>query len=435
MTDQRLREELRNIAERAPTVEVPRDLYARGRRATMTGRALAVGGAVACLAVVIGLAVTLSRPGGAVVSPAGSDATPAVPDHIYVASAASGGPDVITPVASVSRVVAAYITFDPGDGPRAVLIEPDGSYHIVLLPGLRRGLGTGTSAAFALSPDGRQIAYYSRTGHRARRTAITVVRFGTHGAHRVIRTAVGGRAGAVVDTLSWSQNGRWLVWDGRTVRSWSTPLQLSRSDVAGRIRIGHADTRLPTLRDGWHGAGICDDGSVVQTNDAGTWRYRPLPAPLPALPVRLVAPSKWWTTDATFCHRSTPVGLSERNFPYGESLALGLTADGIPVAAGVPPTGRDDWQRVYLVGTSIRQVSEVVGADESQFEPYLLTVATGLMTSAHPTVSLPRPPWAPAPVRWWVWALAAAGLVALAGLLAASVRRLWAGSQSRRSAR
>ena len=152
MTGEQLKHELARIAEAAPEVHVPDDLFARGRRATTRARVLIVAAAVACIGLVAGVTVPLVTSDDAPVTDADELA---VPDHIYAPpSDVTGG----TSDLKVGVAAGAYLT---DDGLPVVVDAETGGYHPLDLEGITSRtppLALG-GELLSLSPDGRSLAW------------------------------------------------------------------------------------------------------------------------------------------------------------------------------------------------------------------------------------------------------------------------------------
>lgn len=415
MTDL-LRDELRRIAETAPTADVPPDLFARARAAQR--RLHVTVGLVACvLLVAAGALVAHPRHVRSTPQPASHPSVGAVPSRIYDYAEASQPHDAFDALRLGAPAVAAYtIDFEP-DVPRAVVVLADGTYHLVLLPELRTGLATGDTRAYALSPDGSTLAYYYR-GAKAGQTGIAlyVPATGT-----VTKVRLGGRLGMYAEALAWSPNGRWLLWDGQPVERWTKGPTFATTDLAGRIEVTDggdpslSTVTLPRVQGGWGTAGVCDDGRVVARNPKGTWSWN-------GQAVRRTGAGG--SVLATGClDRDRVTSVSPTRDQGLESLqVLGWSADGVavvrvasqPTDQAAPPD-----EQLALLPSGSTLISVVGRIDPGG----PVTVATGLMSSAHPTTSLPPPPWAPSSSRAWVWVTLALALLALVAGLAWAVRR------------
>lgn len=414
MTD--LRDELERIADHAPAVMLSPDLYARARRAHVRSRLLTVSAVAACLTLLVGVLAIRPWHTGAPRPANGYPAPAVVPDRIYVPTDDSDLPldGFVTPNPMSAPVVAAYVL--DGLTPSAVLIHGDGSYGRVTLPGLATGMQTGNTGAFALSPDGRHLAYYSRGPKHL--TSITVVDFGDFtsdgsgfsGGYGNGSTSVGDKLGALVSSMHWSDDSRWLVWDGQPIKHWhENGASYESRDIAGRMRASGGSEMLPSVRGGWSEAGICDDGTVVAVNAQGSWSWS-------GGAVQKTGPGVAGVL-ATGCQNgsTTPVLSGDvSNVDGGPKSVLGWSADGLPVVtAGAldANTNVTAWD-VSILGSHLRPVAV---ADPRATR---LTLATGLMSSTHPTSSLPRPPWASEPVTRWIWVGGGLGAATAVGVLA-----------------
>lgn len=251
MSGKQLKDELARVAEGAPEVHVPDDLFTRGRRATARARVLVGAAAVACLAVVAAVTVPLLRTDEAGVADGGE--LGGVPDVIYAPT--DGRPPDLPMVAldELGQVVAAYVDGHEG---RLVVIRTDGSYRLIELDDLFEPMLS--EVLPRLSPDGRKLAYAADTG---RSHQIGILDFATG---QTLYVELGPPLGAGLRSLQWSPDSEWLVWSGQPVSSRRQNGASYHQRLVGGV-IG-PDTRnraLPHKKSGWDGAGVCNDGSVV----------------------------------------------------------------------------------------------------------------------------------------------------------------------------
>lgn len=148
-----LRELAREAA--APPATDPHALWAKGRSRVRRRRLLAVG-AIAALAVVVGVGTLAVAPTTTVVVPAAAPHAYAVPKNVWHAkdwfagTADTGPPGIVAVLGGVGR--------DGGNG-AFVVSARTGTYRLLDLPGQADPGGT-SDVATALSPDGRHIAYW-----------------------------------------------------------------------------------------------------------------------------------------------------------------------------------------------------------------------------------------------------------------------------------
>jgi len=408
MTGEQLREELARIAEAAPEVHVPNDLFARGRRATMRSRVLVGSAAVACLAL-IGLAAGVAVDERAPVATGGTDA--GVPDHIY----APTGEDSQLPVTQLDDVgpaVAAYL-LDEIEG-RVVVITPEGAYRMIELPSYQESPVDEITPL--LSPDGTQLAYVSQD----RLSTFLALLDLTTGQVRRVPLASG--LGAIVHTAQFSPDGDWLAWSGQRVSSREGSQQtFYLRTVGGLIRTATAESRgLPHVaRVGWGGLGMCSDGAVVRflwprflvdslrssTQRVPTWR-------------RLVAE-----------HGECAPPTVYAQLDSFDRLLGWITGDDEPTSIVlVPDDGGDDengYSSLLLRLVDHDGHARTVGRVDAGATN--VTIASSLVTAERPTVPAGPSPWAkPWIVEHWrtlVLALGGAVLAILIVVRARAVRR------------
>ena len=405
MTD--LRDELERIADHAPTVMLSPDLYARARRAHVRSRLLTVSAAAVCLMLLVSVLAIRPWHTGAPRPANGYPAPAVVPDRIYVPDDESKLP--VQPdigVALTAPVVAAYLL--QGGAPDAVLIHKDGTYDRVHLPGLQAGISL-TSFGFALSPDGMRLAYYKR-GKKPGETYVTIQEFDTslpNSGFGSVSVRVGGKLGALVTGLRWSDDSRWLVWDGQPIKHWhENGASYESRDIAGRIGAEAGD--LPAVRGGWGRAAICDDGRVVVANPSGLWSSNGGPAQ---------KIGRGQVGVLTSCHAGVPQALRAQDVSGDQRYFYGLNPLGEPVTGSilVDSDGTLGDTAIWL------ERPDHSGADRVAWASPMadfLTLATGLMGPDHPTASLPQPPWAPEPVARWIWVGGGLGAATAVGVLA-----------------
>jgi hypothetical protein len=257
VSTEQLRRELARVADRAPVADVPDDTFARAQRARRRDR-LAVGAAVVVvLALAGGLAAWL--PGHDEPEPA--DGRGAVPDRIHLVperlTERRGGNEwssgVVSSRLDVGSAAAAYVA---DAGLPVIVGADDGDYHLLDLPDfagnnwvVARGLHGG-ELALSLSPDGRRLAYaYAVFGPdsdtRPIPSGLRVVDLES-GSLREI--PVRGGEGTIVSTIRWSPGGRWLVWSGYRMASWTEMSMGGSTRVAGVVAPdGTASSTLPGL--------------------------------------------------------------------------------------------------------------------------------------------------------------------------------------------
>lgn len=413
MTGEELRAELERASGGAPTIDVPTDLYDRGRRAHRRAQVLGAAVVVGCLALV----------GGAAFRAVTADETPVadgvpavgVPDHIYAPP--DGELDLdLTPLDQVGPAAAAYRLDDP-DG-RVVLVSPEGEYDAVALPRQYEPMLDEVSPL--LSPDGLHLAY---TTHHNDTRGLAVAHLDSgEVTYLGLSTGLGSRtgSGALVSAMQWSPDSRWIVWNGQVVTSLSDNRASYGRAVAGVVRRdARLATVLPTPRPHqatWHGAGVCEDGSAVRH----VW-----PAYFTSDGDRSVQLRSWQEVESRHGACSAPrsylrVGLGPHSRLLGWLPAS--SDDQGPTGVIVVPNWTDD-SRESFDGMSLRLIrtdgtARTVGSAESGWVGSI-TVATGLMTEDRPTVPAGENPWdRPFWVDHPVWTVFG-GLAVLLGAVAA----------------
>ncbi|WP_418060622.1 hypothetical protein [Pimelobacter simplex] len=261
MSGERLRTELHRIADRAPEIPVPDDLFTRGRRAHTRARVLGAVLAVGCLALLAALVAPLLRPGATPI--AGGGATAGVPDRLY------GVPDDARRQevgdTGVRRGAAVLLT----DRSRATLVDAyDGSYHPLELPGFlndteRADGGYLSNPPVALSPDGTRLVWGWVDGDEGGLRIADL----SSGRVREVALSTDEGAGLLVMTVTWSANGRWLAWDGPQIDRWTDDARTGNPSFAGVLAAEDGRSSTVVVGDGgWSGpsgVAVSDDGALV----------------------------------------------------------------------------------------------------------------------------------------------------------------------------
>lgn len=370
-----LHEELHRIADRAPTADVPADLFARARRSRRRDRMLGVAAAFTVVALLAGVVTWLPD---RLEPPVADSSVLAVPDRLLAVpermsdreNDGSWMRDEVTDDPTVVGVGAAAWVTDQG---LPVVVDAErGGYHLLDLPdfagnneSFARGLG---NPVVALSPDGRELAYgYAVFGPDSDTepipSGVRVVDL-TTGELREI--PVPGHEGTAVDRIAWSPDGSWLAFTGRQQGSWTrfsmgTPSGDPAGPVIGRVRPGapEADTRA-----------VRAEGDALAVDDRGT--------------------VSWFAGGLRQWHRRGHVTRSNED-PVLDHL-LGVSADGAEVrlegggAFGSPPP-----EAVVL------QAADGTSRPVTTIEPGMvdqsLSLATALMSTDRPSVERPAPDW------------------------------------------
>lgn len=260
MSSERLREELHRIAEGAPRVDIPSDLYARGRRATARARIIAAGAAVACVVLLV-----------AVVAPAlQADPTPvagkpaaAMPDHLHAV------PLHVEDRESDLTIGLGAAAFVTEAGVPVVVSAMTGEYHLLDLDGLLGASGDSNGGLtltmdhppVALSPDGRYLAWgwiepgpSSETRLKGSGVRVADLETGAVREIDVIDSDSSQTYRVLVNQVSWSPDGRWLAWGGTRITEWTSSTFNSDGHLAGTVRTNAGVTTMtglpePTIED------------------------------------------------------------------------------------------------------------------------------------------------------------------------------------------
>ncbi|WP_183094210.1 hypothetical protein [Nocardioides stalactiti] len=448
MTGEQLRDELARIAEGAPEVHVPDDLYRRGRRATTRARVAVAAAAVACLGLIAGVAVPLVAHHD--VEFADSDEL-AVPDRIYAP------PSHMTDLEDdleVGVAAGAFVT----DALIPVVVEADsGTYHLLDLEGFTQGGFFRTRLGFALSPDGEQLAWaYAddvESGHRP--SGIRVADLSTG---RVREIRVDQDRAVLIHDLAWSTQGGWLAWLGVEMEQWDTDgVSSGKRTVGGIVREGQSSATYQVVAGRnanrvfeQDGGQTIDGGatSAVAVSDTGKlaavvgWSFflNGVRGRLEQDPSLRIG-GLWFLGEKPFGLTYSADGSdvpAVRVMPDGRSSPIRSTLDQPdllgalgprqvlvgPGDDGDDPSGVQLWTwnapgGGHATGTFIRLYDGVLG----------LTLASDLIDPVQPqVVARPRPDWPWSTDRWW-WTIgggaastAAIGLIVLIVVRARAVR-------------
>ncbi|MBF4163222.1 WD40 repeat domain-containing protein [Nocardioides acrostichi] len=458
MTDT-LKDHLERLAADAPSLDIPADTWARGRRRhrrAVTVRAL---GALA-LVVLLGLAPLLvARLDTGTVQPADPSRSLGVPDRLQgvparLADRSDGAwvHDIVTDDLHTGVGAAAWVT---AEGLPVVVDAAAGGYHLLDLPGFQL---TSTEAAstwigytpytfLALSPDGTHLAYgYADLDGPGRSATVTtgirIVDLPTGEVQRSIPLT--GGAGVAVTDISWSSGGTWLAWSGFRTTSWTassigghTPLV----GIAGPGRDEQVHKRAPrnsTVSVDDDGAGVVVSGRrltlLPARNSRGSQAFVTGPT------ARVPRSIRWSRTG----HAVDSALLS----PDGTQVAVGADGEGLLVID--VPSGRwrlvaDDgpdsaqtrplaWSGDTLVTDAWREGHHIEAVTVRRpTEPRTLvtlgpgvtpSIATDLLGTPPHTVDRPGPHWPWSPDRWaFTIALTILVVFAVAGAATVVTRR------------
>lgn len=376
MTGEQLREELVRIAEGAPEVHVPDDLFARGRRATVRARVVVGAASIACVAAVVALVAPVV--GSDETKVADGDAPIGVPDVIYEPPLGERSIDFpVTPLDDIGPAAAAYQVED--EEGHVVVISPNGVYQAVLLPD--RWEPMLDEATPALSPDGLQLAYASQR-ELVRRLSILDLTTGD-----IRDVALGSsKHGAVVSTLQWSPDGQWIVWSGQEVEvARESGMSYRPGTIAGLIGPDATRSRvLPELEgNAWRRPGICDDGTPLRFVQPTFLAYDGTSGG--SVPERF---RSWVELRSAHGECSAPDSYFRHSGP-GYYRLLGW----LPSKPGDPgPVAVVQIEHSRLVLAWPLRARERVGRIEAAWTSNL-SVATGLMSADQPTVPAGESPW------------------------------------------
>jgi hypothetical protein len=417
MSGEQLRDELRRIAESTPTVHIPSDTYARGRRAARRARVLVVAATVGCLALLAALVVPLVR----ATPPQVTDGKPVlgVPDHLYATSSRAPREEP----GATWDIVAAAVLVD-GSGRVTLVDAADGSYHPLDVSLRSETRHTGSSylvdLPIALSPDGTQLAWawLDDLGIKAR-TAVRILDLTGGSSHDVSLTFDTGSA-VIPRTLRWSPDSRRLAWSGYRVKEWN-----SRTIDIGGAWVGSLDTRgerstfthvpEPAIESGGASTGgdvpfdvaVSDRGELAAVSGnlllyKGARTRFPAPDTAPMTGLRIVGGK----VEATIGSRlvSLPSGDVRAVFPDTEPTDLGL----LDRRHVLHLTGGEGAREVQIVSANgPGRPTPIIEVDRSIQQ---VSLATDLMSLSHPTVHRPAPEW-----PWWTGRVKT--LLTLSGLL------------------
>ena len=420
MSTAKLREELHRLGETAPVVDVDPGMWGRARRARLRDRAMVAAAAVAVLALVGGLSGVLPRHGSTPVA----DTRGAVPDHIHVVTSTRDVP--VAADLAVGRAAAAYVAA-LGTTARVVTIGAvGGDYHVLDLPRFaeRGGVEPASPVPVALSPDGTHLAYAyagSPRRHGPVPTGVAVVDLDSGVSTNVALT---GGQGILVRTVSWSPDGRWLVWSGQVSTAWTDRERRFGDEMAaGRIAPSlDRSQAVPASDQVPEAFGIGSSGRVAITSRDraviwdGTIVWRTRTPRSSGDPLDLVHVGAYVTdvrTEGTGRGRAFHVlrraagGYTVTNPDVGDvTMAVRGWLGDTPVVETQPASG--SWTTTALNLLTDSGLREVGRIDAGVAD---LTLATDLMTGSRPTADVPAPDWVPRDRNPWPWVGLGAGLV------------------------
>jgi hypothetical protein len=311
-----------------------------------------------------------------------------------------------------------------------VVTAGDGQPRLVALPGF---VGPSSSASllgagFALSPDGRYLAYgfaigFDRWGTPSV-TGVRVLRLSTGSIRTIALPRVA--QGTQVRLVTWSPDGKWLAWYGQQAVKWNSSGETFQGELRGRIAPGSTSSDpLPSPDRADLAMAIDDTGRVaLMTHDR----------------LRLVAVDGPVSSEAIVYPGARVLGNPPQLAfdPSGQSLAVAATAPAIgtyvlalqgltfrrALLPRLGPDGATIDPIAWLPSSQGRvSVAEVHGIDGDTVLPGRLvltrwlrgrgaatvvgdvdgpvaapvSVATDLMTVDQPTHTYPAPHWPPAP--------------------------------------
>jgi hypothetical protein len=264
-------------------VAVAEDVWARGRRARRRDRVVTATAVLSALLVLGGVGLALGLPGRTSVEPVSPDDVGAVPSVIHAVPERFGyfdtdddttwSPDVAESDLAIGRASVAFASGDHQPLP-VVVTAVDGAYHLLRLPGWIGSSLAGTQiggAGLALSPDGRRLAWgwYDRSSLDD--DAVTAgVRVADLETGEVSTIPLEGGRGIAVNTVQWSPDGRWLLWQGQKLKRWEANRTSWQRNVAGRIAPGATTSEaIKVSRGGMERLAIGNDGTVSWTDGIG----------------------------------------------------------------------------------------------------------------------------------------------------------------------
>lgn len=431
MSEEVLRELLRDLGSDHPPVRIDPDTYHRGRRARRRRVALvSAAGAVAVVALGSGIAPLVDRdvPG----APAGSLEQPAMPSRIHavperLASSEEDGyrwhPDVAAPDLAIGTTAA---VFPVNMGAVMTVSAEDGSYRGLDLPGFDEdSYSRFQGAPVALSPDGRRLAYtwnpdvVAATGPDGYRpSGVRILDLGTG---EVRSRRIKGGYGVHTYAFSWSPDGRWLAYNLDVTTNRGGGVHGTRN-----FRMGRLDTQtwravevrgLPRVDTG---PAVSSRGEVVTVGNGTPATWAPGRTPV----VRRIEGGEGtvgasWSPDgrrlATGSWEGGLIGLGSVERGLGVRPVDGLDPDGSVRPLGWVGTddvlllhGTDDAQQaVTAVPADVRREGGRRLLDLGHHgDPAQLSLATDLLD--RPTRSYPAPDWPADPATVVAWSVVGA---------------------------
>lgn len=433
-----LRDALAEIADHAPVADIPDDLWEsahRPRRRTVVAAAFA---AAAVIASAAGLGIVLHHESPPPATPIPGPG--AVPSHIYRIPDRLTGP--LETDLAVGRSSVAYMT---QAGIPVVVTARDGRYHLLGLPAFlgqddAGGFSTLLGTGFALSPDGRSLAYAYAAGYDAAGTpsvtGVRVLDLETGGIRTVELPPQG--QGTQVRLVTWSPDSRWLAWEGQVAGSWHSGAADFRDAARGRIAPGATTSQPLETRLGSEAGMAVDDRGVVVTVDGnrvavsprrGPERIRPVhPTPREVRSSEMAAhalaydPTGQHVTIASTMPSARAYRLDTHRLTYQARALPALAGSGswvlplgwlsrsdglVSVSEVRPVIGRSDSYtgatveagRIVLTRWKGGEPSSRVVARLDELMPDTVSVAVDLMTAAQPTHAFPPPRW-PSSTPW-----------------------------------
>ncbi|MCF6378037.1 hypothetical protein L2K70_10505 [Nocardioides KLBMP 9356] len=260
MTD--LRSQLHRVADAVEPLPVDDDLWQRGVAARRRGQALVLAAVLAIIASITWSAVLLQTPDREARTASTLPAEGAIPQVI------AGVPADLEPTSDLA-VGRASVAFVSGQREPVVVTASDGVAHVLDLPSFGPD-----RAAYALSPDGRRLAYGAEPDGTLARIEVVDLETGESQVYGSSNTG-----SLEFDALAWSPGGTWLGWTSTAVGD--------RTGIVGAIRVGgrtqrevFVDGTVPQLAAADDGSlGLSWIGGALAINRPGADLDRIRPAP------------------------------------------------------------------------------------------------------------------------------------------------------------